>query len=256
MRKAVFITVRSDSSRLPGKALRRILGRPTIEMVILRAKQAREADDVVLCTTERSLDDEIVDIAEKQGIKYFRGSLEDKLLRWQGAAQKYDIDFFATMDGDDLLCDPELIEMALRQMERGSCDYIKAPQGLICGSFTYCINVSALEKVCSIKDTQDTEMMWVYFEDTGLFKVSDLNLKDRIFFSNRIRLTLDYPEDFEFFTKIFEHFRCINNDVPLRDIVVFLNDHPEIVTINAARQKDFLHNQKTKTKLIIKDSAQ
>jgi spore coat polysaccharide biosynthesis protein SpsF len=254
VRKAVFITVRSDSSRLPNKALMKMLGRSTIEMVILRAKQVREVDDVILCTTERSLDDEIVNIAEKQGIKYFRGSLEDKLSRWHLAAKKHHIDFFATMDGDDLLCDPELIDVAVRQMERGGCDYVRAPQGLICGSFTYCIKVSALEKACSIKDTQDTEMMWVYFEDTGLFKVSNLDVKDSIFFSDSIRLTLDYPEDFAFFTTIFEHFDCLNNDVPLREIVSFLNNHPEIVSINSARQKDYLENQKKKTKLMLKES--
>jgi len=252
MRKAVFITVSSDSTRLPNKAFKTILGRPTIEMVILRAKQVRGVDDVVLCTTERSIDDEIVNIAQRQGIKHFRGSLEDKLLRWQGAAQSHNIDFFATMDGDDLLCDPELIELGVKQMEQSGCDYIKAAPGLICGSFTYCIRVDALNKVCSIKDTADTEMMWVYFEDTGLFKVSDLDVKDRVFYSDSIRLTLDYPEDFEFFSRIFEHFKCVENDVPLRDIVGFLNDHPEIVSINTARQKDYLENQKKKTKLIIK----
>lgn len=252
MRKAVFITVRSDSSRLPNKALMSILGKPTIEMVILRAKQVRTVDEVILCTTERSLDDEIVGIAERLGIKYFRGSLEDKLSRWLGAAKKHDIDFFATMDGDDLLCDPELLELSVRQMEKGDCDYIKAPTGLICGSFTYAIKVNALEKVCSIKDTEDTEMMWVYFEDTGLFRVSDLEIDDNIFFNDKIRLTLDYPEDFEFFNKIFEHFQCANNDVPLRTIIDFLDKHPEISDINYSRQKDYLENQKRKTKLIMK----
>jgi spore coat polysaccharide biosynthesis protein SpsF len=253
MRKAVLITVRSDSSRLPNKALMTILGKPTIEMVILRAKQVKIVDEVVLCTTERPLDDELVRIAERQGIRYFRGSLEDKLLRWLGAAKKSNIDFFATMDGDDLLCDPELIELSIKQMEKENCDYIKAPPGLICGSFTYCIRVSALEKVCSIKDTQDTEMMWVYFEDTGLFQVKDLNVGDRTFFNEKIRLTLDYPEDFEFFSKIFNHFDCVNNDVPLRNIIAFLNTHPEITDINCYRQKDYLDNQKRKKKLVIKD---
>lgn len=255
MKKAVFITVRSDSSRLPNKALMKILGKPTIEMVILRAKQVRGVDDVILCTTERSVDDVIVDIAKKQGIKHFRGSLEDKLLRWQGAAKAHGIDFFATMDGDDLLCDPELIELGVTQMEESGCDYIKAPPGLICGSFTYCIRVNALNKVCEIKDTADTEMMWVYFEDTGLFKVSDLIVEDRVFFTDDIRLTLDYPEDFEFFSRIFEHYRCTDNDVPLREITGFLKEHPEIVAINSARQKDYLENQKKKTKLVIKKES-
>lgn len=72
MKKAIFITVRSDSSRLPNKALMKILGKPTIEMVVLRAKQAKNVDSIVICTTERPVDNEIVEIAEKHGISVFR----------------------------------------------------------------------------------------------------------------------------------------------------------------------------------------
>lgn len=252
MKNAIFITVRKDSSRLPNKALLKILEKPTIELVVLRAKQVKSVDEIILCTTERPIDNEIVSIAERNGIKYYRGSVEDKLERWLGATKKFDIDYFVTMDGDDLFCDPELIELSIKQMETEGCDFIKAPEGLICGAFTYCIKTSALEKVCEIKDTNDTEMMWTYFEDTGLFKISELKAIDPVFYSSRIRLTLDYLEDFEFFTKVFEHFQSTMNDVPLKDIVLFLNEHSEIVGINSFRQKDFIENQKRKTKLIIK----
>jgi len=252
MRKAIFITVRTDSTRLPNKALLKILEKPTIELVISRAKQVKNLDHIILCTTIRQIDYGLVKIAQECGIEYFRGSVEDKLERWLGASKRFHVDYFITVDGDDLLCDPELVEISIQQMERGKCDFIKAPPGLICGAFTYCIRTRALKKVCDIKDTQDTEMMWVYFENTGIFNVCNLNVREKIFFSDEIRLTLDYEEDFEFFTKVFEAFACKNNDVPLRQIVKYLNDHPEIVAINSFRQKDYLENQKRKTKLIIK----
>lgn len=254
MKKAIFITVRSDSSRLPNKALMEILGKTTIELVISRAKKVKNVDEIVLCTTIRHIDDRIVEIAKRCGIKYFRGSLEDKLDRWLGAVNKFGIDFFVTMDGDDLLCDPGLIDLSINQIENTNCDFIRAPKGLICGAFTYCIKAKALEKVCNIKDTSDTEMMWVYFEDTGLFNVCDLDIKDTIFFNNNIRLTLDYPEDFEFFKKIFESLNCINNDVPLKEIITFLMKNPAIININSFRQQDFLDNQKRKTKLMVKSN--
>lgn len=254
MKSAVFITVRSDSSRLPNKALLPILGKPTIEMVMLRAKLVRNVDEVILCTTTRQLDDDLVGIADKLGIRHYRGSLEDKLDRWLGATRAFNVDFFATMDGDDLLCDPELISIGIDQMERESCDFIRAPKDLICGSFTYCVRTEALEKVCGMKDTTDTEMMWVYFEDTGMFQVRDLSVKDSVFYRPEIRLTLDYPEDFEFFSRIFEHFNAVNNDVPLRDIVKFLDANPEVTRINSFRQQDYLENQKKKTKLVIKEA--
>lgn len=252
MKKAIFITVRSDSSRLSNKALMEILGRTTIELVISRAKKAKNVDEIVLCTTTRPIDDRIVEIAIKCGIKYFRGSLEDKLDRWLGAVNKFGIDFFVTMDGDDLFCDPGLIDLSINQIENTNCDFIRAPKGLICGAFTYCIKAKALEKVCNIKDTSDTEMMWVYFEDTGLFNVCELDVKDTIFFNDNIRLTLDYQEDFEFFKKIFERLNCINNDVPLKEIITFLMKNPAIININSFRQRDFIENQKRKTKLMVK----
>jgi len=256
MKKAVFITVRTDSSRLPNKALKHILGRPTIELVILRAKKVRTADQIVLCTTERPVDDEIVEIAKRCGISYYRGSMEDKLARWLGAAEKFGVDFFATFDGDDLLCEPELIEWGLEQMEAEGLDFMKAPKDLICGSYTNCIRVSALKKVCEIKDTDDTEMMWVYFEDTGLFKTGELKVRDKIFLDPSIRLTLDYTEDFEFFKNIIEHFADRENGTSLRDVIKYLDANPEVKKINYFRQQDYLANQKKKTKLVIKKSAQ
>lgn len=254
MRSAVFITVRSDSTRLPNKALLEILGKPTIELVISRAKQVRGVDEVILCTTERLIDYRLVRIAKECGIEYFRGSLEDKLDRWLGAVNRFGIDCFVTMDGDDLFCDPELMSVSIDQIKTANCDFIKAPEGLVCGAFTYCIKAEALEKVCSIKDTSDTEMMWVYFEDTGLFNVCNLPVKDDILFNDKIRLTLDYSDDFEFFKTIFESLNCVNNDVPLSEIIKFLLENPEIIGINSFRQQEFLENQKRKTKLVIKDA--
>lgn len=252
MKSAIFITVRSDSSRLPNKALLPILGKPTIEMVILRAKLVKNVDSVIVCTTERHIDDKIVQIAEKCGVLYYRGNLDDKLDRWLGAANKFGIEAFVTMDGDDLLCDPELMGLGVEQLQMKDVDFIEAPQGLICGAFTYGIKTTALEKVCSIKGTSDTEMMWVYFKDTGLFKVSTLRIDDPVFYDSNTRMTLDYDEDFDFFKAIFEHFNCVNNDTPLRDIVSYLKTHPEIVQMNAFRHQEWASNQKNKTKLVLR----
>ena len=253
MKSAIFITVRTDSNRLPNKALLPILGKPTIMMVMLRAKLVKNADAVIVCTTERPVDDAIIELSEECGVLHYRGSLDDKLSRWLGAAKKYDIDCFVTMDGDDLLCDPELMEMGIEQLKSGSDDFIEAPDGLICGSFTYGIKTLALEKVCSIKGTNDTEMMWVYFKDTGLFNVSPLHVKDAVFFDPNIRMTLDYADDFDFFESIFKHFNCVANEISLRIIVPYLKDNPKIVKLNAFRHQDWASNQQIKTKLILKD---
>ena len=74
-----------------------------------------------------------------------------------------------------------------------------------------------MEKVCRIKGTDDTEMMWVYFTDTGLFNVSTLEVADTVFYEPNIRMTLDYTEDLAFFDTIFTHFDCVDNDVSFED---------------------------------------
>ena len=54
---------------------------------------------------------------------------------------------------------------------------------------------------------------------------------------------------------IFQHYQCIDNDTPLRVIVPFLKEHPEIVQLNAFRHQDWAANQKLKTKLILKKTG-
>lgn len=251
MKSALFITVRIDSSRFSNKAVKEILGRPVLEMIILRAKQAKKFDEVVVCTSTRIVDDRIEEIALKNGVKVFRGSLEDKLDRWYQATRKYNIDYIVTFDGDDLFCEPELLDMGLEQIMKGECDFIEAPQGLITGAFTYAFTAKALRKVCEIKASEDTEMMWTYFKDSGFFKTGVLENVDEIFFNNIMRMTLDYPEDFEYFINIFDHFKCYFNEIPLREIVNYLLEYPEINDINYGCQEKFLENQKRKTKLVL-----
>ncbi len=247
-----FITVRSDSSRLPNKALLPIRGRKVIEHVIDRAKSIRGLDGVVLCTSARPEDDVLEEIARPEGILCFRGSLEDKLDRWRGAAEKFGADYIITLDGDDPFFGPELIEQEIVQIQAEQPDFLNIPKGLVCGGAEFGIKVSALQKVCAMKDTSDTEMMWVYFTDTGLFKVVDFKVEDPTYWNEKIRLTLDYPEDYEFFQRVFEEMDMTSNTVPLCDILQMLGEKPEIAAINFFRQQEFLENQKKRTHLTIK----
>lgn len=252
MRTAIFITIRMDSSRLPNKTMKKILDKTVLEHIIQRAKNATEFDDIIVCTTQREIDNQIAEMAHMMNVSVFRGDLEDKLERWKGAAEQYNIDYIVTFDGDDLFCEPQLLDMGARQIKENVYDFLEAPNGLICGAFTYAFTTKALNKVCDIKASNDTEMMWTYFKDTGLFKTGYLEHVDDIYFSDDYRLTLDYPEDFEFFKTVFGHFNCVNNDVPLREIVKYMEENPDVPKINIWRQQEFLDNQKKKTKLVLK----
>ncbi|HEY4512251.1 MAG TPA: hypothetical protein VJH63_01165 [Candidatus Paceibacterota bacterium] len=247
-----FITARVDSSRLPGKMLLPIRGKSVIKHDIDRAKLIRGLDGIVLCTSTRKEDNILERIATENGIDCFRGSFEDKLDRWSKAAEKFGADYIITLDGDDLFFGPELIELEIKQIKDENPDFLNIPRGLVCGGSEFGIKVSALKKVCEIKDSKDTEMMWVYFTDTDLFEVVDFKVEDPIYWNDKVRLTLDYPEDLEFFKRVFDEFNTDANIILLRDIMKLLQEKPEIAKINFWRQQQFLDNQEKKIHLKIK----
>jgi spore coat polysaccharide biosynthesis protein SpsF (cytidylyltransferase family) len=251
MKGAIFVTVRSKSSRLPNKAILEIKSKPTIQHVIERAKRSTLADIVVVCTTDQPEDDQICKLAELCGVAIFRGSERDKLARWLGAARQYKVDYFVTADGDDLFCEPALNDLALTQFKNGHADFIHSSR-LIPGAFTYAIRTSALEKVCQIKDTDETEMMWVYFVQTGLFKVEELSGDLAPYIRDGVRITLDYQEDFHFFREVFDALYEIDSSMPLKDILLYIDSHPEISKINSAFNEVWSANQAKNTNLLLK----
>jgi len=252
MRKAIFITARTGSTRLPKKCLLKIDGITTIEYLTKRLKKSKLVNLIILCTTELNEDDVLCKIARNQGIKCFRGSVKDKLMRWLKAAEKFDLEFFVTADGDDLFCEPELIDLAFEQYQRTRPDFIEADE-LPCGAFTYGIKVGALKKVCEIKDTDDTEMMWGYFTETNLFNVQKLVGIPDVFKRPEIRMTLDYEDDFKFFKSVIEGLGGVEKDFNLKDIIRYLGRNPEVIKINQYLQKEFEKNQKRKTKIVLRD---
>ena len=111
----IFISVRTGSSRFPQKAIKKINGKATIEHLIERLKESKYAEKVILCTTELQEDDILCDIARKNNIEFFRGSSPDKLSRWLGATEKYNVDFFVNVDGDDIFFDAGLADVCFKQ---------------------------------------------------------------------------------------------------------------------------------------------
>jgi len=250
---AVFITVRTGSTRLKNKSLLKIGDKYTIEYVIERAKKSKLANNVILCTTSLEKDEVLCDIAKKHEINFFKGSIEDKLDRWNAACEKFKIDFFVTADGDDLFCEPLLIDLALDQYTKDKkIEFIKCDD-ILCGAFTYGIKATALKKVCEIKDSKSTEMMWVYFTNSGFFNVANLANVKKAYLRPDIRMTLDYFEDYLFFKRIVEHFEDAGiRQFNLDDIIQFVDCNPEVKMINFGRHKEWSDNQKSKTEMRLK----
>lgn len=242
---ATFITARTGSSRLPGKLLLQIMGKPVIEHLIERVKQAKLPQQIVLCTTVLPEDDPLEQIATRTDILTFRGHPIDILMRWLKAAEHYRVNFIVSADGDDIFCDPEHIDKIVEHFLKTNADYI-ACRGLPFGAGPTGIKAEALRKVCELKLDEDTEGQSRYFTQTGLFQVEYLDITDPALNHPEIRMTLDYPEDFEFFKAVFQHLYKPGKVFGLRDIVRFLEQHPEIVQLNQHMQKAYEERFKAK----------
>lgn len=251
MKSAIFITVRMKSSRLPGKALLEIKGKPAIEHLIDRLKLAKSPDLIVLCTSTHPDDTVLADVAHNNSIECFRGSEDDKLDRYLNAAQRYGVDFIVVTEGDNIFYEPEIIDGLIELYLRTKADYVSCPE-LPLGTAPHGIKVEALEKVCQIKSETDTEVWGGYFGDSGLFKVQYLGIPEEVRHPE-IRMTLDYPEDYEFIKAIFNRLYSPGKVFSLRDILSLLRDHPQLMDINRNRQEAYMEHLKKSAPVKFKD---
>ena len=236
---AVFIPVRLGSSRLPKKPLIKIKGKTLIEHLIDRAKAAKLPNIVVLCTTTKPEDRVFVDLAKKNGAEYFRGSEHDILKRFLDAATELEVDFIVNVDGDDVFCDPGLMDKTVQCYLETGASFIKW-NDLPLGATPIGLQVEALRKVCEIKDTLNTETGWgAYFTDTGLFRVKYLEPEDENLKKPEIRITLDYPEDLELVKKVYDKLYEPGKVITLREILNLFRKEPALAEINRGVQEKY-----------------
>jgi spore coat polysaccharide biosynthesis protein SpsF len=237
-----FITVRTNSTRLPKKCLLPF-GESTVLNHIIRRAILYDIEPIV-CTSTSKEDDVIEEIANKEGVKCYRGSLDNKLQRWLDCAMHFNIDIFHTIDADDPFFDGDEMKVSMRMLQEEELDMVEPTESSSSGgaSVGYSLTTDIVKKACNglDKDT-DTEMMWFYIE-----KVSDLKTKilpeTRKNISN-IRLTLDYEEDYWLLDSV----RRILGNLTSRDEVdqLFLSN-PDMYKINWFKNEEWQSAQVSK----------
>jgi spore coat polysaccharide biosynthesis protein SpsF len=242
MRTAIFITVRMKSSRLPQKALLFIEDKRLIDHLIDRLKLAKLADLIVICTSTNPQDDILEQAAKENGVECFRGSEKDVLLRFYEAAKKFNIDFISVTWGDEIFCEPVYIDRMIEIFEKTGADLIKC-QELPEGTETIGVKISALKKVCDMKNEEDTEVWGGYFEKGG-FDIRYMEVADKEVKNFKARLTIDYPEDFQLAKEIFKRLYKKGEVFLLKEIIGLLKAEPVLLEINKECQKKYEENLK------------
>lgn len=235
MNRVAIIEARMKSTRLPGKVLKPILGKPMLEILIERIRQARRIDGVVVATTDSAADDPIEALAKSLHVGCFRGSENDVLDRVLQAARRYSADIVVEITGDCPLIEAEKIDQMVCSYQHMQCDFMmnrfdgSYPPGLGLRIFWR----ETLERVNQLtQNPVDREHVTLYvWEHPELFSIYPFqNNLDRKYWD--IRLTVDNEEDFVLIAAIFSELYPQNPRFDLYDMIDLLERKPELLEIN------------------------
>jgi len=235
-RIVVFVQTRMGSGRLPGKVLKEVLGRPILLHQIERIKRARLPNEVVVITTTQPDDDAVAKLCEEHSIPCFRGSETDLLDRHYQAAKKFEADFVAKIGSDCPLTDPAVIDEVLGLWKKNpkEYDYVSNyhpptfPDGLDAEGSPFSILEVAWKEAKKPHEREHTfPFIW---DQPERFRIGNVeNPRGKMFMTHR--WTLDYPEDWEFISRVYTELRD-KPEFDTDDILDLLARKPEIVAIN------------------------
>lgn len=224
------------SSRLPGKVLMDVCGRPALTRLLRRLQRAKLVDDLVLATSVRPNDDALEEWAYREGIRVYRGSEDDVLDRVVCAHEMMQTDIVVEVTGDCTLLDPMIIDLGIRTFMENECDVVANVSKL---SFPMGIDVQVFpfgllqEVERTVTDSAVREHVSLYFyEHPEKYRIFHLIAPDR-WCGPDLRFQLDYPEDLQFIREVYNRLELQYGDgFGLEEIMALLGREPHLTNIN------------------------
>ncbi len=244
MKTIAIVQARMSSSRLPGKVLQDIAGKPMLAWVVDRAARARRVDGVLVATTTDPADDPIEAFCRQRGYACFRGSQFDVLDRYYQAARSVSADVVVRLTADCPLMDPTLIDAVLEAFSRESADFAANrlpppwhrtfPIGLDIEVCSFAALQRAWQEAAQPYERE--HVMPYLYDEPGRFKVYVLDTQPDY---GSLRWTVDTPADLEFLRAVVAHLEG-RDDFSWLDVLAVVRQHPELAEINAGvRHKVF-----------------
>lgn len=238
-----LLQARMSSTRLPGKVMKPILGKPLLELQIERVRRCRKIDILVVVTSTEKSDDAIEALCRRMAVACFRGDLTNVLDRYYQASQQYDADTIVRLTGDCTLTDPEKIDELITFFQSNEYDYVNnskppcLPHGLDAEVFSR----STLEqtwKHAGLPSEKEHVTPYMYKPENG-FSIGHLNYPPS---HVHLRWCVDEPEDYVLVKKIYEALYPSNPQFSSADIIRLMSQKPALIKINAgfARNEGYL----------------
>lgn len=233
------------SSRLPGKVLQDIAGKPMLSHVVERARRAKTLDEVIVATTTEPEDGAIEALCSEMDCPVYRGLLHDVLDRFYQAAKAYRAEGVVRFTADCPLLDPEVVDHTVTEFLKSGVDFaanrLPPPfrRTYPIGLDTEVCTFTALERAWreAVEKHEREHVMPYFYDSPGRFKI--LRVDYEVDYGNR-RWTVDTPADLALVRKIFERFQG-RLDFNWLDVLALFDREPELAEINAeVRHKTYL----------------
>ncbi len=234
MKTAIIVQARMTSSRLPGKVLRSVLGKPLLEYQIERLRRVKGAQALVVATTTNATDDVICEFCTRLDLPVFRGSEEDVLGRYYQAAVITNADHIVRVTSDCPLIDPDVIDKVIALYNAGErFDYVSNtiersyPRGLDVEVFS----MKALgEMHREAKRAHQREHVTPFIQDQQeRYRVGQVHHELDL---SSHRWTVDTIEDFELIRLILEALYPVTPRFGMQDVLDLCAKHPTWITLN------------------------
>lgn len=236
-----ILQARTSSSRLPGKVLSPILGRPMILHQLDRLKRAKTLDGIVVATSDDPSDDALAAVVAAAGVAIHRGSLDDVLGRFVGALDAHapgssDV---ARLTGDCPLIDPVIVDEVVRHHRETGADYTSNalipsfPNGLE----TEVVKASILRLAAAEADlvSEREHVMPFIWKRPDRFRLAELRAPvDR----SHLRWTVDTPADLILVTAVFEALYPSNPQFDHRDVLALFARDPYLEDLNGGQTRN------------------
>lgn len=241
MKTVIIVQARMTSTRLPGKVLKEVMGKPLLEYQIERLRRVKLADGIVIATTTNDTDMPIVELCARLGVPVTRGSEHDVLARYYEAATQHRADVIVRVTSDCPVIDPAVIDEAIRFYldQRAEYDYVSNaltqsyPYGMAAEVFPFEVLEEA-HREAKAEPEREHVTPFIYTRPER-YRIGHVVHPEN---HSHHRWTVDTPEDFELVRRIIEVLYPVKPEFDTQDILTLLKRHPEWVEINAnVRQK-------------------
>lgn len=247
MKISAIIQARMGSTRLSGKSMKNICGRPLIWHVVNRIKYSQKIDEIIIATTTNPKDDILCKWAKDNNIKLYRGSENDVLNRYYKAAKRFSSEIIVRVTADDPFKDPKITDLVICEFEKKKVDFAynnhppSFPEGLDVEVFSF----DALTRAESMSnDNYEREHVTQFFyRNPSMFK--QINIKNSIDLSS-LRWTIDEESDLEMARKIYTGLYKSGSIFLMDEIINYLKDNPKVAKINTGVKRSGMYNKRTK----------